>query len=84
MARIRTLIPETIPNTLGAIAGGAWSDTVWKILVILGTVLAAALFVASGPFGAAIGGILLATIFSERVRKIYGDIYRREFWIWRT
>ena len=81
---IRTFIPETIPKVFEALLPGSWLDTAWKLLVIVDTVIVGLLLVASGPFGAAIGGILIATIFSERIRQIYVDIYNREFWIWRT
>jgi uncharacterized membrane protein len=84
MVSLRTFIPETIPTVFSGLASGSILDTVWKLLVILLTIVVAFLLVASGPFGAAIGGIVVATLFSERIRQLYGDLYRREFWIWRT
>jgi len=58
---------------------GSLLDLAWKLFVLLLFAILSALLLSAGPYGAAIGGILLGTLLSEEVRKTVGDIWYRRW-----
>jgi len=73
------LIPETWQEKAGQFARGSLLDIAWKLFVVLLFAGLSALLLAAGPYGAAVGGILLGTLLSEEVRKSVADIWYRRW-----
>jgi len=80
MARVPIpLVPETWQEKAGEFARGSLLDIVWKLFVVLLFAALSALLLAAGPYGAAVGGILLGTLLSDEVRKSVADIWYRRW-----
>ena len=80
MARVPIpLVPETWQETLGQFARGSLLDIAWKLFVVLLLAAISALLLAAGPYGAAVGGILLGTLLSDEVRKSIADVWYRRW-----
>lgn len=73
-------IPTSVVTWFKQFFSGTLLDVIWKaiLLVVLGGVIY--VLVALGPFGAAVGGILLGTLISDEVRAIINDLWHRNFW----
>ncbi len=72
-------IPETVEEKVRAFGRGTLLDVLWKLLVIGVLGVVSLLLIAAGPYGAALGGVLLGTLLSEEVRKMVADIWNRRW-----
>jgi len=73
------LVPESLEEKLRAFARGTLLDVLWKLLVVGALAVASLLLLSAGPYGAALGGILLGTLLSDDVRKMISDIWNRRW-----
>ena len=80
MARVPIpFVPETWQEKAGQFARGSVLDITWKLFVLLLFAGLSALLLAAGPYGAAVGGILLGTLLSDEVRKSVADVWYRRW-----
>jgi len=85
MARIPTLIPSSVVESVGNILSGSVADTIWKIgIATMLAVFAYVLIASLGALGGFIGAILLSALIEDDIRDIVVDIWNRDFWIWRV
>lgn len=84
MVRIPTLIPESVADTLGSVLSGPVLEILWRLFV--GTLFVGLIYAlaAMGVFGALVAGALFSTLFSDDVRALVIDVWRRDFWVWRV
>lgn len=74
------LIPQSAVTWLKKFFSGTLFDIVWKSLLLVGLAGVIYILIALGPFGAAVGGILLGTLISDEVRAIISDLWNRNFY----
>lgn len=72
-------IPESLEETLRGFARGTLLDILWKLLVVGVLAVLSLLLLSAGPYGAAVGGILLGTLLSDDVRKMVSDLWNRRW-----
>lgn len=72
-------IPESLEEKLRGFARGTLVDVVWKLLVLSVLAALSLLLLSAGPYGAAVGGILLGTLLSDDVRKMVSDVWNRRW-----
>lgn len=72
-------LPESVKRTLGRVTSGSIGDILWKLFVIVLLTIAAIALLSTGPFGAAVGGLLLGTLLSDDVRAFVGDLWNRRW-----
>jgi len=72
-------VPEYIQDKLRAFGRGTLLDLVWKLLVVAALAGMSLLLIAAGPYGAALGGVLLGTLLSDDVRKLVSDVWNRRW-----
>lgn len=88
MARIPTLIPESVVRGGKRLAASPLLDLLWKLFVTVATMaVILALGAAGGVYGV-VGGVIafiLASVLLERqIREVWSDIWNRNFWVWRV
>jgi len=81
---IPTPLPRTIVRLVKRGLRGSLGDTVWKLFVIMLLLAAGYVLASLGVLGAAISGVILATLLTKPVRKTVLDIWNRNFWVFRT
>lgn len=84
MVKIPTPVPESVVNSVRGVFSGGIINILWKLFVVVLLVVAAYLLALLGFFGAAIAGMLLASLISDDVRAFVSDLWNRNFWVWRT
>lgn len=87
MARIPTLIPESVITSLRRLFAGSFGDVLWKLGVSLALVLVGYVFLSAGiwgVFGAFVGGVLISALLEDDIRDIVSDVWNRNFWVWRV
>lgn len=79
-------IPKSTVKSIGRIFSGPLLEIAWRLLVITtGLTLLYALAVSSsGFFVVFLVGTTLSIVFSDDIRQFILDVYRRNFWVWRT
>jgi Flp pilus assembly protein TadB len=84
MARIPTLVPRSLVRWLKSLFSGRLVDIVWKLLVLT-TVAVAVVYMAAlgGPLYVVLAGTIISVLLSDRVRRLFLDVWERDFWIWR-
>ena len=77
----RTLygFPKSVKSTLVRFVSGSIGDITWKLFVVALLTGAAIALLSTGPFGAAVGGLLLGTLLSDDVRALVGDLWHRRW-----
>lgn len=84
MVSIPTPIPKTLVRVTKRAFRGAAFDIIWKLFVATILILAAYSLAMLGVVGAAISGVILASLFTEPVRRSIVDVWNRNFWVFRT
>jgi len=72
-------LPESAKEKASSLGSGSLGDVVWKLIVVALLTVASLLLLSAGPYGAAVGGILLGTLLSDDVRKMVSDVWNRNW-----
>lgn len=83
MARIPTPIPKSLVRLTKRAFTGRTLDTIWKAGVLVLLFVVGLGFLAAGPVGYLVGGIILATLLDDAVRNAVRDLWNRNFWVFR-
>ncbi|PCR88692.1 hypothetical protein CP557_21935 [Natrinema ejinorense] len=84
MVSIPTPIPKTLVRVVRRGFSGSVLDILWKLGVVTVLVMAAYALALLGVVGAAISGVILASLVTEPVRNAIRDVWNRNFWVFRT
>jgi len=76
---VRVPIPRSLWSSLTSALSGSLFNVVWGALVTVALLVLFYILVSLGPLGAAIAGMLVATLLSSNVRRAVRDVYRREW-----
>jgi hypothetical protein len=79
MARIPTLIPETVSDWYGSVRSGRWFDIVWKLSVLIATVVLIVLLVSAGGAWTILAFILGYAALRDQIHAVWEDIWNRDF-----
>lgn len=85
MVRIPTPIPRSAAASVKRILMGPVLEVAWRLLVIvLFVALIVALVSIGGFLGPFLAAAILAAFISDDVRAFVRDVWRRDFWVFRT